>query len=698
MPRNRYKIFYSLVACAGRECGFCDLLKVAENIFFWLLSVTFALAVLFVILSGFIYLFSLGKPGQIEKAKTAARFTIVGFAVCLLSWLLIHSLYGFLGYKSDSWWRIECDSQDTTQTTELPAVADPYANEISVNNLGGRNNPVALPDLANAGLASLPENKYIFIHGLGGQPLEQAAAQLTKLVSEAKSNRKVVYAVKPFYVDPETGEVTDSRLENLNRYINPDFNQTARDTTTQNFENWLIRYVLESESMEIPLGIFDERLANIPSFNDDAWSQISNFAGPGLSSIDQSGVLRSEGASLEDKILGDRADYLESAESSPWNVNLSSFYSEGVAYPEFYLNIEQPLTFNFAPNVNEDSAEEAAEEIAIIVAKTAKTAGNTKDDWFKLNELMAKESLPGENYDPGIFPHAVATGSSQRGEAENEKFNRRLEEKAGKIIQDELGDYFSDTAPHASSLAGVAQEKTPMASESSPPPVPVQPPSAAAPVASGSIDESLNFYKVASLEGYSLTPGGINTDQILSLAQREELYKLVQGIQKEEANNMGKNMNIPPAFVMCVMALESKFDVAAGKKGSTHVGLGQMGIKETKGGLEELKKNAPEHYKALADKIQKNYGVDMEDTFMGKQTKEKKETKLKITRSDPEFAAATTTGWIQKLGAEKRGGKNLRGIADAYGDTNYPTDWILRCTENNGWRQNQAWVKAKLGW
>lgn len=702
MFKNKNKIVYSLLTCAGSGCSLCDLLKTIENIFFWLLSVTFVSAILFVVISGFAYAFSLGKPGLIEKAKRVLKFSIAGFAISLLSWLSVHSAYNLLGYKSDSWWRLECDSQKAVQTMETATVANSYLNEISVNNLGGRNNPVALPDLVETGLANFPENKYLFIYGLGGQSLERAAQQLAEIVLEAKKNGKAVYIVKPFYVDPETEEVVSSKLENLNKYINPDVGQTIKDTTVHNFENWLVKYELENDSIEVPLGIFDEDLTSMPVFNNDAWTQIGDYTGPGLSSVER-GVLRTEGIRLNDKVIEGETDYIEMTESSPWTVNLASFYPKGASYPEYYLNLERPLTFNFAPNVDEESAEAASEEIAKVVARSAKTVINAEDDWFKLSDLMAKETLSGESYDPGIFPYAVVKGSFQRKEEENDRFNQELEERAEKIIKEEVGENFKETVTRAPLSPGAAiQEKVITAAGSNLPPIPAPLPSIPVPKEdSASGNDSSKFNKIASLGDYSLTPGGINTDQILSLAERERLYKLVQGIQKEEAENMGKNMNISPAFIMCVMALESKFDVAAGKKGSTHVGLGQMGINETKMGLQELKKYAPDHYKELSDKIREDFGVDMEGTFMGKQTKESKETKLKITRSDPEFAAATTTAWIQKLGTEKGGGKNLRKIAEAYnggGDANYPVNWILRCAENNGWRQNQEWVRAKLGW
>jgi len=698
MVKNKNKlILQGLVACAGTDCSVCHLLKTAEQIFFWLLSIAFATTVLFVLIAGFAYILSVSNFSLANRAKTALKVTLVGFAICLLAWLAIHSVYAILGFQG-SWWSMDCTSDETPsdQGQTTGAQAELYANEVSMNGLGGRNNPIALPDLVLRGTGSFPDNKYFFVHGLGGQPLDQAAQQMAQIVEKEKQQGKIVYAVMPSERDPITGEIINVRLDDLTSLISSD-NQGAQNQTGKKLEDWITQYFIESDSVTLPIIVYGGEVPTVPKLSNDVWKQLDNLINNGLISLDSSGTLRVEGGDVsENNPSGNKPSY--------WNVNLLTDYSKNnSSTPEFIVDPNNPITFNFSPEVSADSAEKAATDIAktVATAVSEQTTGSS-DNWTKLATLMAKESLNGNSYSPGIFPYAVPTNNTTpRSNSDNEELNKILEEKATSIVKQEVDDYFgrsgfsnetnimfpsvdtgekSYTIPSSPAGAQASLNQTDVSDNGSP----------------SSLSGVQYFNKVPSLASYSIVQGGINTDQVLPLSGREKLYQLVQGIQKEESDSTGKNSNIPPGFVLCVEQLESKFDVAAGEKGSTHVGLGQMGTNETKGGLQELKKNAPNHYKELFEKVQQDYGVDMEDTYFGKDNAEKKKMRDKIARTDPEFATATTTAWIQKLG---EGGKSLQTIAQNFGGEAYPggeTSWILQCTQNNGWRKNQAWVQAAL--
>jgi len=202
-----------------------------------------------------------------------------------------------------------------------------------------------------------------------------------------------------------------------------------------------------------------------------------------------------------------------------------------------------------------------------------------------------------------------------------------------------------------------------------------------------------------------LSPSGITIkkDQFIIPSDRNELYRLILDYQKEEARQTGKNLNIPPDLILCLMKNESKFDIAAGKKGSSHVGLGQMGAEETRLALERLKKFAPNHFKALKKKIQEDLSTDVEETLLkkndkgSKEDREKEELRKKIARSNAAFSTLTSAAYIQLL-AEKNGGslvKAINGYKGGGDGVGYDASGVVYCMQNSGWRQDQDWVKAE---
>ncbi|MFH1183400.1 MAG: pilin, partial [Candidatus Moraniibacteriota bacterium] len=425
------KVNIGLVACAGGECGLCDLLKTGENIFFWLLSIAFGLAVLFAVVSGFVYIFSLGKPSTKGAAKRALTFSIIGFIICLLSWMAIHAVYNALGYRGGSWWQINCDLQNTTQTGETENVTDLYANEVSPGSLGGRNNPIALPDFSIMGLSNIPDNKYFFIHGLGGQPLSSASEQLLKLLKQAKDEGKTMYAVIP-YKNPKTGDIESSNLLNLNQYIGLDDEQTLK-----NIKNLVVQMIIESPTSNFPLIITGSKGSGIAKFNNVWPNEIDPQKG--LATFTSEGVLYKE------KEINSRQNEDE-PNSSYFSINLT--YDPNTN--EYYLDRENPLTFDFPQNISLEAARETAINIAQVVAESAKYSQNMgKDEWDQVANLIVKDPkfLAGFSgadesvYNSGAFPSGLRINPGQTRDLDNlERAEKELEKIGKSVIDDRLGE------------------------------------------------------------------------------------------------------------------------------------------------------------------------------------------------------------------------------------------------------------------
>jgi hypothetical protein len=98
----------SLVSCT--TCSICDFLKLVEALFYFLVALSFVVAIFFAILNGFLRIVSIGDRILAAVAKRGLRLTIIGFAVCLTAWLSVSAIYGVFGVKGENWWSLNCET------------------------------------------------------------------------------------------------------------------------------------------------------------------------------------------------------------------------------------------------------------------------------------------------------------------------------------------------------------------------------------------------------------------------------------------------------------------------------------------------------------------------------------------------------------------------------------------------------------
>jgi len=109
----------SIVSCTGSDCDLCHLLETVSNIYNFVLGIVFAVAVLFLIVSGFQILMSGGKRDLVKQAKSRLKVTLIGFGFILLGWLAIHTLFLSTGYtNAGSWWEFKCREAETIAVTD----------------------------------------------------------------------------------------------------------------------------------------------------------------------------------------------------------------------------------------------------------------------------------------------------------------------------------------------------------------------------------------------------------------------------------------------------------------------------------------------------------------------------------------------------------------------------------------------------
>lgn len=150
----------SLVTCSF--CTVCDLLGTVGNIINFLLGVTLALAVFFVIVSGLVRILSIGDKNKIELAKNGLKYSVIGLTICIVAWVAIHSFYKTIGYKGSNWWQIDC--QNASGEYETKKSSRKYSNlknivpAAGVNDVINGNKKIDVIDLSTVELENLKQD------------------------------------------------------------------------------------------------------------------------------------------------------------------------------------------------------------------------------------------------------------------------------------------------------------------------------------------------------------------------------------------------------------------------------------------------------------------------------------------------------------------------------------------------------------
>jgi Type IV secretion system pilin len=73
------------------------LTKVIDNLIVWIGGILAAMATLFLTIGGIRYLTAGGDPAEVEKAKSALKSALIGYALAVLAPVLLTALQSILG-------------------------------------------------------------------------------------------------------------------------------------------------------------------------------------------------------------------------------------------------------------------------------------------------------------------------------------------------------------------------------------------------------------------------------------------------------------------------------------------------------------------------------------------------------------------------------------------------------------------------
>ncbi len=81
---DNYSNYLHLTCGSGEQ----SIANCIETIVKYIITLAFPVAVIFLIISGFLFVTSGGDPGKLEKAKKTLTWTIIGIAVAVGAWTL----------------------------------------------------------------------------------------------------------------------------------------------------------------------------------------------------------------------------------------------------------------------------------------------------------------------------------------------------------------------------------------------------------------------------------------------------------------------------------------------------------------------------------------------------------------------------------------------------------------------------------
>jgi len=144
-----------LVSCNGIDCSVCSLIQTVSIVFNYLLSISFVIAILFLIIAGYRYLVTGGRNEEIRKAKKMVAYSISGFVAILLSFLTVHLVFMGLGMKQEKWYKINCDElSNLAYTPETNIIPQHIATVNNLSSLINSKDQAAILDLSLINVAN----------------------------------------------------------------------------------------------------------------------------------------------------------------------------------------------------------------------------------------------------------------------------------------------------------------------------------------------------------------------------------------------------------------------------------------------------------------------------------------------------------------------------------------------------------------
>lgn len=120
-----------LVPCGTNEhpeaCTLCHILIGGQGIITWGMGIMVTIGIALIMISGIVYIVSVGDSGRMSTAKDMIGKVLGGLALILCGWLIVNTIISVLasdtmgiGIQKENWYTFRCDATSTANTGSTP--------------------------------------------------------------------------------------------------------------------------------------------------------------------------------------------------------------------------------------------------------------------------------------------------------------------------------------------------------------------------------------------------------------------------------------------------------------------------------------------------------------------------------------------------------------------------------------------------
>ncbi len=168
----------SIMTCNGLDCDLCKLLEMINRTLDQALMISSAVAVLFAVVGGFIYIGARGNDSWMAQAKRTVKLALLGFAFVLTANLAVRIIFQVTGATNGSFLdSIDCNADGVATKDNLDKITKTSASQIAnatkaSGKTGGKlQNEISSGELSGL-MASISEKESIFFGSRVNQDLK----------------------------------------------------------------------------------------------------------------------------------------------------------------------------------------------------------------------------------------------------------------------------------------------------------------------------------------------------------------------------------------------------------------------------------------------------------------------------------------------------------------------------------------------
>ncbi len=126
----------SIMTCSGLDCDLCKLLEMVNNTLDQAIAVSSAVAILFSIIGGFVYIGARGNDVWMSQAKRTVKVALMGFAFVLVANLSVKVIFQITG-ATDNFFSFDCNVDGVATKENLKNIKKTTASQIASGTKSG---------------------------------------------------------------------------------------------------------------------------------------------------------------------------------------------------------------------------------------------------------------------------------------------------------------------------------------------------------------------------------------------------------------------------------------------------------------------------------------------------------------------------------------------------------------------------------